>query len=148
MRIPSLATWIGAVVSVASAQSSSTQGIVDLVKRRLPNHVDNFSFSLINSTTGASFSSNSTKLQNDEYTVSTTRNGTVVVQGNSLSALSSGLHRYLADVAHVDIYWYIGSRLHLAPSTLPKLEVPLKGSSIVPWRYHFNTGMYVHEKQR
>lgn len=50
------------------------------------------------------------------------------------------LHRYLTDFAHVDIYWFIGSRLHLAPSDLPLLQVPLNGASTVPWRYHFNTG--------
>ena len=52
------------------------------------------------------------------------------------------LHRYLSEVAHVDIYWFIGSRLHLAPAELPRLSAPLKGSSVVPWRYHFNTGVY------
>lgn len=54
------------------------------------------------------------------------------------------LHRYLTDVAHVDIYWYIGSRLDIAPAELPRLSAPLKGSSIVPWRYHFNTGGYIY----
>lgn len=51
------------------------------------------------------------------------------------------LHRYLSDVAHVDIYWFIGSRLDVAPSKLPHLTTPIQGSSTVPWRYHFNTGM-------
>lgn len=51
------------------------------------------------------------------------------------------LHRYLSDVAHVDIYWFIGSRLDVAPSELPHLTSPIHGSSTVPWRYHFNTGM-------
>jgi hypothetical protein len=50
------------------------------------------------------------------------------------------LHRYLTDVVHVDIFWYIGSRLDVGPSILPALDTPIKGSSIVPWRYHFNTG--------
>lgn len=50
------------------------------------------------------------------------------------------LRRYLTDIAHVDIYWYIGSRLHAAPLPLPALKEPLKGESIVQWRYHFNTG--------
>lgn len=50
------------------------------------------------------------------------------------------LHLYLADFVHVDIYWFIGSRLHTASTELPRLDVPLKGASTVPWRYHFNTG--------
>lgn len=28
----------------------------------------------------------------------------------------------------------------MAPIFLPVLEEPLEGASIVPWRYHFNTG--------
>jgi alpha-N-acetylglucosaminidase len=50
------------------------------------------------------------------------------------------LHRYLTDVVHVDIYWFIGSRLNVAPSKLPNLTEPIRGFSTVPWRYHFNTG--------
>lgn len=49
------------------------------------------------------------------------------------------LHWYLSSVVHVDIYWFVGSRLHLAPQTLPRLNSTYSGSSIVPWRYHFNT---------
>ena len=46
----------------------------------------------------------------------------------------------MTDVAHVDIYWFIGSRLDQAPPKLPRLTSPIRGSSTVPWRYHFNTG--------
>jgi len=50
------------------------------------------------------------------------------------------LYRYLTDIVHVGIYWFIGSRLDQAPSTLPPIHTPIHGSSTVPWRYHFNTG--------
>lgn len=70
--------WLS-VASTVVAQS--TQGIYDLVQRRLPNHAGSFQFSLVNAT-----QSNSTF---DQYTVSTA-NGKVFVQGNTLSALSSG----------------------------------------------------------
>ncbi|KAL1296494.1 hypothetical protein AAFC00_000006 [Neodothiora populina] len=114
----------------------STDGIKDLVKRRLPNHVDDFSFTLINV---ASVSTNITVAANDHYTVYTPVNGTIDIQGNSLSALASGLHWYLARVANVDIHWFIGSRLHLASQHLPRINASYSSSSIVPWRYHFNT---------
>lgn len=42
-------------------------------------------------------------------------------------------------MVEVDIYWFIGSRLHLAPSELPSVNGTLSGASTVPWRYHFNT---------
>lgn len=54
------------------------------------------------------------------------------------------LHDYLTNVVHVDIWWYIGSRLDVAPVTLPRLSNPVTGNSIVPYRYHFNTGQLVH----
>ncbi|KAJ5769528.1 hypothetical protein N7520_004087 [Penicillium odoratum] len=114
----------------ASGVAQSTDGLYNLVKRRLPNHIDNFQFNLVSNITGNDY---------DQFTVRNSPNGTVIVQGTSLSALSSGLHRYLTDVAHVDIYWFIGSRLDQAPAELPRLHAPIVGSSTVPWRYHFNT---------
>jgi hypothetical protein len=71
--------WLSAASSVVA---QSTQGIYNLVQRRLPNHADSFQFSLVNVT-----QSNSTY---DRYTVSTAPNGKVLVQGNTLSALSTG----------------------------------------------------------
>lgn len=55
--------------------------------------------------------------------------------------LNHSLRRYLTDIAHVDIYWFIGSRLDQAPAVLPCVTEPIHGSSTVPWRYHFNTGV-------
>ncbi|KAJ5155130.1 uncharacterized protein N7500_010569 [Penicillium coprophilum] len=116
--------WLSAVTV-----AQSTEGIFNLVKRRLPDHVHDLDFILDTNFAG----------DYDSYVVNNGRNGTISVKGNSLSALSSGLHRYLTDVAHVDIYWFIGSRLHVAPSKLPRLSRAIYGSSTVPWRYHFNT---------
>ena len=59
--------------------------------------------------------------------------------GESTDQIILSLHKYLAEVAHVDIWWFIGSRLDQAPASLPELHEPLEGSSVVPWRYHFNT---------
>lgn len=133
---------------------SQPEGIYDLVKRRLPNHVDSFESSLVDDGT-----LDSKIPKNAEFVVSTTPEGKVWVDGNSLSALSSGyvsqfgvktwtvntntlcrLSKYLTDVVHVDIHWFIGNRLDQAPVELPALAEPLKGSSVVSWRYHFNTG--------
>jgi len=143
--------WIWVACLVFGVATQSTKGILDLVQRRLPKHVNDFEFLvLVNGT------ANITKAVNDNYVVSSTSDGKILVEGNSLSALSSGwdscisrarielmntsLHRYLTDVVHVDIFWYIGSQLDVGPSTLPNLDSPITGSSIVPWRYHFNTG--------
>lgn len=42
-------------------------------------------------------------------------------------------------MANKDIYWYVGSTLDALPEKLPQMNTSLSGSSIVPWRYHFNT---------
>ncbi|QKX62920.1 uncharacterized protein TRUGW13939_10088 [Talaromyces rugulosus] len=125
-----VATWLLAFAAAVVASSPSTAGIEALVHRRLPQHVHSFEFSIANASSAGS---------SDAYTVSTAHGGKVKVEGNSLSALATGLHRYLTDVAHVDLYWYIGNRLDLASDPLPHLSAPLTGSSIVPYRYHFNT---------
>ncbi|KAK5789923.1 hypothetical protein VI817_007210 [Penicillium citrinum] len=65
-----------------SAVAQSTEGLYSLVKRRLPNHVDHFQFSI-----------NSSLVEDggyDQFTVQTLPNRTVLVEGSSISALSSG----------------------------------------------------------
>ncbi|KAH9212547.1 putative alpha-N-acetylglucosaminidase [Leptodontidium sp. 2 PMI_412] len=121
--------WLTAALGGLSALS--TQGIESLVRRRLPAHIDDFEFRLLGNETSTG--------GNDVYSVSSSEDGKILVEGNSLSALSSGLHRYLTDAVHVDIWWFIGSRLDTGPESLPALDVPMDGSSVVPWRYHFNT---------
>ncbi|KKK12043.1 hypothetical protein P175DRAFT_0554948 [Aspergillus ochraceoroseus IBT 24754] len=113
-----------------TAFGSSTRGIENLIQRRLPKHAHEFRFSLVNDTRGETV--------NDSYVVSPMHDGKILVEGNSLSALSRGLHRFFTDIAEVDFYWFIGNRLD-ALSSFPRLSETLVGESVVPWRYHFNT---------
>lgn len=80
---------IGALLGVLcqSSLAVSTQGLHDLVKRRLPDHVDSFTFSL-----NASLEAQDDNYirKNDNFEVSSAPNGTILVQGNSLSALATG----------------------------------------------------------
>ncbi|KAF2788918.1 glycoside hydrolase family 89 protein [Melanomma pulvis-pyrius CBS 109.77] len=133
MRVSSVFSLIAVCWTVAA--TPSTQGLYDLVKRRLPSHCEDFVFFLDNSTAP----SNSTGPGLDEYAISTLGNGSIAIEGSSLSALATGLRRYLTDVAHVDIHWFIGSRLDEAASPLPRPNSTISGKSIVPWRYYFNT---------
>ncbi|KAJ9157206.1 Alpha-N-acetylglucosaminidase [Pleurostoma richardsiae] len=137
MRLLGLICWVAVAIAAPASivireDVPSTAGVEALVRRRLPQHVDNFQFAIVNASQPAA-------LENDRYIVSTTSDGKILVEGNSLSALLSGLHNYLSNVVHVDVWWFIGSRLDVAPNPLPKLATPLKGSSVVPYRYHFNT---------
>lgn len=72
---------------MAVALAQSTQGIIDLVARRLPSHNDAFEFQL---TANESLPLVVATKTNDDYRVSSTSNGKILVEGNSLSALSSG----------------------------------------------------------
>lgn len=76
-------TWTSCLILGVASQS--TQGIVDLVQRRLPDHVDDFKFQLLGEAKG-----NSTNPVNDKYIVSSTTDGKVLIEGNSLIALASG----------------------------------------------------------
>lgn len=71
-----------------TAQSISTDGITDLVQRRLPDHVDDFEFQLSGNATISVF--NITSAINDEYIISSTLNNKILIEGNSLIALASG----------------------------------------------------------
>ncbi|KAF2489248.1 putative alpha-N-acetylglucosaminidase [Lophium mytilinum] len=130
MIFRALLLWVGTVAAL------STKGLYDLVERRLPGHENDFSFALDD---GYRFGGHDTRLLNDTYSISTAQNGTIAITGNSLSGLATGLHRYLTDFAYVDIHWFIGSRLEQAARNLPHPKTTIHGSSVVPWRYHFNT---------
>jgi alpha-N-acetylglucosaminidase len=76
--------WVSSLIwcCTTSAVAQSTEGLYNLVERRLPKHVDQFQFSI-----------NSNLTHNggyDQFTVKTAHNGTVLVEGSSISALSSG----------------------------------------------------------
>lgn len=161
MQILNLLSGLLAIASTAVAAPTarwdpsepSTTGIESLLQRRLPQHANKFEFSIVNATSLG---------ENDVYAVSNGENGKIKVEGSSLSALATGyvfflfpspnidllriirLHRYLADVAHVDLYWFIGSRLdQISAGQLPKVDGTLTGASVVPYRYHFNTGNHL-----
>ncbi|KAJ4291947.1 hypothetical protein N0V90_009845 [Kalmusia sp. IMI 367209] len=132
MRFASISCVFGSICAVAAA--ASTRGLYELVERRLPGHSQHFAFTL-----NEAVHRNGSEPQNDHYTIATSSNGSIAISGNSVSALATGLRRYFVDVAHVDLYWFIGSRLDQSLPTLPRPNSTITGASIVPWRYFFNT---------
>lgn len=86
MLFEKLLIWAFGAASIATAQS--TDGILNLVKRRLPDHVDDFTFQLVGNQTGPITSA--TDATNDQYTLSSISLGKIQIEGNSLIALASG----------------------------------------------------------
>lgn len=86
MLFQTLLAWAFAAVAISTAQS--IDGILNLVKRRLPDHVDDFTFLLLGNETGPITSA--TTATNDQYTVSSVDPGKIHIEGNSLIALASG----------------------------------------------------------
>lgn len=81
IRVLNLLFWF-AVGVVAS-----TDGVINLLKRRLPEYVDDFTFSLTANLTKP-FASG-TKAVNDQYVISSVE-GKIFIEGNSPIALASG----------------------------------------------------------
>ncbi|CZS97027.1 related to alpha-N-acetylglucosaminidase [Rhynchosporium graminicola] len=111
--------------------SISTEGIHDLIQRRMPHYTGCFELLLIDSFANSS--------GHDQYIISFTSTGKVLIEGTTPIAIACGLRRYLKEVAHVDIYSHVGSRLHTAPLPLPVVREPIHGASTVKWRYYLNT---------
>lgn len=73
-------------VNSSSTSTSATAAVEALVERRLPEHVDSFVFSIVN----ASATTAQGLPVNDTYSVSSTDDGMIHVEGNSVSGLLSG----------------------------------------------------------
>ena len=86
MQLSNLIVW--ALAAIATATTQSTDGILNLVKRRLPSHVDDFTFHLLGNQTGPITSA--TNATNDQYTVFSISPGKIQIEGNSPIALASG----------------------------------------------------------
>lgn len=76
-----------ASAALAAAKTASIDGILGLVKRRLPDHADGFQFRLVGDDIELPLTGQPAI---DEYTVSSTRDGKILVEGNSPIALASG----------------------------------------------------------
>ena len=95
MLLPTLLKW--AVAALATATAQPTDGIVNLVRRRLPGHVDSFTFRLLGNETRPIASA--TTATNDQYTVSSPAVGKIQIEGNSAIALAAGRVQWSACVA-------------------------------------------------
>ncbi|KIK95527.1 glycoside hydrolase family 89 protein [Paxillus rubicundulus Ve08.2h10] len=115
---------------IVSAVSKELQGLYSLVQRRVPTHTNSFTFTLT--------SGNNTA---DTFTLSdaaSSHDRGIDIECTSISACARGLYTYLAEFGGVDIWW-TGSRLDQLPSKLPSVGTPVTRSSLVKYRYFFNT---------
>ncbi|GJJ08051.1 hypothetical protein Clacol_002258 [Clathrus columnatus] len=124
---PQVPLYLNPTTSSSPDDNTSLDGIKNLVQRRLPDHTQAFNFNLVPSS-------------GDEFEISDSATSTpgITIQCSSSNACARGLYTYLKDFGGVDIWW-TGSRLSQLASPLPKVGTPVKGSSIVDYRYYFNT---------
>lgn len=97
MRVSDLLTWVflaAASVVVALRTTTSTAGVESLVRRRLPRHAESFRFRIVDSLSDSAGNGTETDAEgervNDSYAVSSTRDGKILVQGNTVGALLAG----------------------------------------------------------
>lgn len=102
MRVSDLIiTWAFAAagVVVALRTTTSTAGVESLVRRRLPRHAESFRFKIVGAFDdddddhdGGAGNQTETESErvNDSYAVSSTRDGKILVQGNTVGALLAG----------------------------------------------------------
>lgn len=84
MNLLALLLWASAALASITA---STDGVRNLVKRRLPDHIDDFKFRLTGDTVEYPITG---QPPIDNYVVSSTTDGKILVEGNSPIALASG----------------------------------------------------------
>ncbi|KAF8526176.1 alpha-N-acetylglucosaminidase [Hysterangium stoloniferum] len=106
--------------------TGSLDGIHALVKRRIPSHANSFKSELVDG-------------DNDSFILADSKSNahqptsTIDIKCISVSACARGLY-----FGNVDIHW-TGSHLDQLAKHLPRIGKPIKASSIVPYKYYFNT---------
>ena len=139
------------IAHLTLASVKDLDGIRDLVKQHIPKHVSSFLFELIDGPGDLFVVSDSCSKQ-DAIDIKCTLTSTCAwglyecvnrfflhIESTSISSADHYSVRYLRRRAGVGIWW-TGSRLDQLPSHLPPVgDVPIQGSSIVKYRYYFNT---------
>ncbi|KAF9233215.1 glycoside hydrolase family 89 protein [Melanogaster broomeanus] len=111
---------------------SEVDGLYSLVQRRVPANTNSFNFTLTSGNSSV-----------DTFTLSDATshghgNPQINIECTSISACARGLYTYLTEFGGVDIWW-TGSRLDELPNQLPSIGAPVTRSSLVKYRYFFNT---------
>ncbi|KAH7910217.1 glycoside hydrolase family 89 protein [Hygrophoropsis aurantiaca] len=126
-------------VAAGASNDSGFEGLQALLERRIPAHASAFHFSFLPEDIS---NQEDTFILGDYISPNHNNNDSsaprIAIECTSISACSRGLYTYLTEFGGVDIWW-TGSRLDQLPSTLPSVGKFLTRSSIVRYRYHFNT---------
>ncbi|KAF8521237.1 alpha-N-acetylglucosaminidase [Hysterangium stoloniferum] len=113
-------------LSVSQSARSFLDGIHALVKRCIPSHANSFKFELVDG-------DNDSFILADPKSNAHQPTSTIDIKCISVSACARGLY-----FGNVDIHW-TGSHLDQLAKHLPRIGKPIKASSIVPYKYYFNT---------
>ncbi|KAF8556641.1 glycoside hydrolase family 89 protein [Imleria badia] len=132
----------GAAAQASATGATQTNGGVDglysLVQRRIPAHSQSFNFVLVPDDT---LLDTFTLSDIDAHGGQGNTQSQINIQCTSISACARGLYTYLTEYGGVDIWW-TGSRLDDLPQQLPSIGTPVTHSSLVKYRYFFNTATF------
>lgn len=115
---------------IGCQRDNSPEVMRDMCRRLIPQHADRFVFELVQ--TAPQDDSRGT----DFYTVES-RNGKIVISGNSTGSLAVGLNRYLTECCKTRVSWYASEKVHM-PETLPVLKEKITGESVCKDRFFLN----------
>ncbi|KAI6024233.1 glycoside hydrolase family 89 protein [Pisolithus marmoratus] len=118
----------------SASNNANVEGLYNLVNRRIPQHAGAFRFTLTsgNATAFDTFTLRDVTSQDDGCDTQ------IDIECTSISACARGLYTYVTEFGGVDIWW-TGSRLDQITHPLPVVGTPITRSSVVRYRYFFNT---------
>jgi alpha-N-acetylglucosaminidase len=120
-----VAAWVFVMKAQAQPVSSSqTSAARDLIRRLIPARASGFVVERLDADSAR-----------DVFEVES-RDGKIVLRGNTGVAVASALYYYLTEFAHCQVTWN-GSNLHL-PAPLPPVPARVRRTSPYPLRYYLN----------
>lgn len=102
----------------------STDAVIDLVGRIIPNHVSNITFELQGGASSNWY----------EFKAS---DGKLSVKGDCVNSLAMGLGDYLRDYCNVAVTWFVNDKI-ISPKRLPSTEGIVRREALAPNRFFFN----------
>lgn len=98
----------------------------EMARRLIPAQADKFRFQIVSDS----------KEKADFFEISSERNK-IIIRGNSVNALATGLNHYLKYYCHTTVSWYLNDPIEI-PAELPMVENSIRITARTPNRFFLN----------